>query len=67
MAVSISMMMGRIGSVIGSNFVGLMIDDFCVYTWLLPATLLILGTILSFTIPNISRRGKALENKKEIE
>lgn len=61
MAVSISMMTGRIGSVIGSNFVGLMIKDFCTYTWILPAVLLILGASLAFTIPNISKRGKALK------
>lgn len=65
MAVSISMMTGRIGSVVGSNFVGLMIKDYCSYTWILPAVLLISGACLSFTIPNISKRGKDLE-KKEI-
>lgn len=65
MAVSISMMTGRIGSVVGSNFVGLMIKDFCKYTWILPAVLLMSGAILSFTIPNISKRGKELE-KQEI-
>jgi MFS transporter, VNT family, synaptic vesicle glycoprotein 2 len=61
MAVSISMMTGRIGSVVGSNFVGLMLKDFCVYTWILPAVLLFSGALLAFTIPNISKRGKALK------
>lgn len=59
------MMTGRIGSVVGSNFVGLMIKDFCRYTWILPAVLLTTGALLSFTIPNISKRGKELE-KTEI-
>lgn len=59
------MMTGRIGSVVGSNFVGLMIKDFCRYTWILPAALLTTGALLSFTIPNISKRGKELE-KTEI-
>ncbi|KAG5683088.1 hypothetical protein PVAND_012391 [Polypedilum vanderplanki] len=58
MAVSISMMFGRVGSVFGSNFVGLMIKDFCTYTFILPAVLLISGGLLSFTIPNINKRHK---------
>jgi MFS transporter, VNT family, synaptic vesicle glycoprotein 2 len=57
MAVSISMMTGRLGSIAGSNFVGLSIKNFCTYTWLLPAALLLLGGILCFTIPNVNKRG----------
>ncbi|XP_070506798.1 synaptic vesicle glycoprotein 2B-like [Chironomus tepperi] len=58
MAVSISLMFGRIGSFTGSNFVGLMIKNYCFYTWLLPATLSISGGLLAFTIPNINKRIK---------
>ncbi|CAG9801790.1 unnamed protein product [Chironomus riparius] len=58
MAVSISMMAGRIGSVAGSNFVGVSIKNFCTYTWLLPTILLFSGGLLSFTIPNINKRIK---------
>jgi hypothetical protein len=58
MAVSISMMIGRIGSAVGSNFVGLLIASFCTYTWLVPAFLLITGGLLTFTIPNIGERKK---------
>lgn len=58
MAVSISMMTGRIGSFAGSNITGLMIKDFCTYMWILPAILLFIGACLSFTIPNIGKREK---------
>ncbi|KAG5683062.1 hypothetical protein PVAND_012368 [Polypedilum vanderplanki] len=58
MAVSISMMFGRVGSVVGSNFVGLLIKNFCTYTFILPAVLMITGGILAFTIPNINKRHK---------
>ncbi|KAG5683089.1 hypothetical protein PVAND_012392 [Polypedilum vanderplanki] len=58
MAVSISMMFGRVGSVVGSNFVGLTIENYCTYTFILPAVLLISGGFLAFTIPNINKRHK---------
>lgn len=61
MAVSISMMIGRVGSVAGSNFVGLAIKSFCTYTWILPAVLLISGGFLAFTIPNINKKTKDVE------
>jgi len=56
MAVTISLMFGRIGSFTGSNFVGLMIKNYCFYTWLLPAFLSISGGLLAFTIPDINKR-----------
>ncbi|CAG9802808.1 unnamed protein product [Chironomus riparius] len=58
MAVSISMMIGRIGSVGGSNFLGLLIKNYCTYTWILPAVLLFSGGFLALTIPNIKRAPK---------
>ena len=58
MAVSISMMVGRIGSAVGSNFLGFALDSFCTYTWLLPCVLLISSGLLSFTIPDIGKRRK---------
>lgn len=57
-AISISMMTGRLGSIIGSNIVGLALNNFCKYTWLVPATLLVAGGLLAFTIPNINKRSK---------
>lgn len=53
---SISMMTGRLGSVLGSNFVGLTIESFCFYIWIVPAFLLTVGGLLTFTIPNIGKR-----------
>ncbi|XP_070506859.1 synaptic vesicle glycoprotein 2B-like [Chironomus tepperi] len=58
MAVSLSMMIGRIGSVLGSNFLGLLIKNYCTYTWLLPAVLLFSGGFLAFTIPNVKKLPK---------
>lgn len=58
MAVSISMMTGRLGSVAGSNFVGATIKSFCTYIWVLPAVLTFSGGLLMFTIPNIKKRIK---------
>jgi predicted MFS family arabinose efflux permease len=58
MAVSISMMVGRIGSAVGSNFLGLALDRFCTYTWLLPCILLLSSGLLTFTIPDIGKRRK---------
>ncbi|CAG9802681.1 unnamed protein product [Chironomus riparius] len=58
MAVSISMMVGRIGSAVGSNFLGFALDRFCTYTWLLPCVLLLSSGLLSFTIPDIGKRRK---------
>jgi hypothetical protein len=58
MAVSISMMTGRIGSATGSTFAGLLLKNYCFYTWLLPAFLSITGGLLAFTIPNINKRIK---------
>jgi VNT family MFS transporter (synaptic vesicle glycoprotein 2) len=58
MAVSISMMIGRIGSVAGANFIGLAIKNFCTSTWIVPAVLMISSGFLVFTIPNINKREK---------
>lgn len=59
MAVSLSMMFGRIGSIVGSNVVGLMIKSFCKFMWLIPAVLLLSGSALMFTIPQIKERKKS--------
>jgi MFS transporter, VNT family, synaptic vesicle glycoprotein 2 len=56
MAICISLMIGRLGCVVGSNVIGLMLDQFCQYTFLMPTILLIISGCLAFTIPNISKR-----------
>lgn len=56
MAVCISLMFGRLGSVFGSNLVGLLLDSHCQVTFALSGVTLLLSAILVFYIPNISRR-----------
>ncbi|CRK91005.1 CLUMA_CG004693, isoform A [Clunio marinus] len=58
MALCLALMCGRLGSVIGSNVIGLLLDEYCKYTFLMPAILLASSGLLSFTIPNISKRIK---------
>ncbi|XP_037039784.1 synaptic vesicle glycoprotein 2B-like [Bradysia coprophila] len=56
MALCLSLMFGRIGSVIGSNIIGTLLDNYCDYTFVMPTILLISSGCLAFTIPNISKR-----------
>lgn len=56
MAVCISLMFGRLGCVVGSNVIGLLLDQFCQYTFFMPTILLISSGLLAFTIPHISDR-----------
>ncbi|XP_037044114.1 synaptic vesicle glycoprotein 2B-like [Bradysia coprophila] len=56
MALCLSLMSGRIGSVIGANLIGTMLDNYCDYTFVMPTILLISSGCLAFTIPNISKR-----------
>jgi MFS transporter, VNT family, synaptic vesicle glycoprotein 2 len=58
MAVCISMMFGRLGSVVGSLILGSIIDDYCSYSFIMPIVLLFTSFALGFTIPNISKRYK---------
>lgn len=58
MAICISMMVGRLGSVVGSIVIGLVIDKHCELTFVMPTVLLGICAILAFTIPNISKRVK---------
>lgn len=53
MAVCISLMMGRMGSVVGANIVGIFLDYHCEVTFLTSGISLIACGILSFFIPNI--------------
>jgi hypothetical protein len=58
MAVCFSMMVGRIGSVVGSLVIGTVINNYCKETFLMPTILLLTSGVLAFTIPNISKRIK---------
>lgn len=55
MAICISMMFGRLGSVTGSILIGALIDRHCKETFIMPTVLLFSSLALSFTIPNISK------------
>lgn len=58
MAVCVSMMFGRVGSVVGSVIIGIVINSHCKYTFLMPVILLFTSAVLAFTIPNIGKRIK---------
>lgn len=58
MALSLSLMSGRLGSVMGSNINGILLDSHCDYSFLMPTILLSGSAFLAFTIPNISKRNK---------
>lgn len=58
MAVCFSMMIGRVGSVIGSLLAGALIDGYCNELFIMPVVLLLSSAALAFTIPNIGKRIK---------
>uniref|UniRef100_A0A182W337 Major facilitator superfamily (MFS) profile domain-containing protein n=1 Tax=Anopheles minimus TaxID=112268 RepID=A0A182W337_9DIPT len=65
MAVCISLMFGRLGSVVGANIVGMLLDSQCELTFWISGISLIGCGVLSFFIPNIYKRN-ALEDKFSI-
>ncbi|XP_058465632.1 synaptic vesicle glycoprotein 2B-like isoform X2 [Malaya genurostris] len=56
MAVCISLMFGRLGSVVGANIVGVLLDTHCELSFWISGISLIGCGILSFFIPNIYKR-----------
>ncbi|XP_059609397.1 uncharacterized protein LOC132256844 [Phlebotomus argentipes] len=56
MSVCISLMLGRLGSVFGSNLVATLIEHNCEATFLMSGISLILCGVLSFFIPNVQVR-----------
>lgn len=63
MAINITMMFGRIGSVLGTNIVGLTLDQYCGTTFAVSAAIMIMCGLLSFFIPNIRRIAGRKDNK----
>lgn len=55
MAVCISLMCGRLGSVVGANIVGILLDNYCSATFLMSGISLIVCGVLAFFIPNITK------------
>ncbi|XP_011177278.2 LOW QUALITY PROTEIN: synaptic vesicle glycoprotein 2B-like [Zeugodacus cucurbitae] len=65
MAVCISLMSGRIGSVMGSNILGLLIETHCEIALFSPAVALIIAGALGFLLPSANHqvaKAKDLEN-----
>lgn len=53
MAVCIALMVGRLGSVVGSNMLGILLEQHCELTFGIASVLLIVCGLLTFFIPNI--------------
>ncbi|EDS32608.1 synaptic vesicle protein [Culex quinquefasciatus] len=59
MAVSISLMFGRIGSVFGTNINGLLLDSHCEATFWIASIILLVCGVLSFFVPDIHKKAEA--------
>lgn len=64
MAVCISMMVGRLGSVVGANLLGFLLDSQCELTFAIPGTFLLVCGVLSFFIPGITAGRRPKEEEK---
>lgn len=67
MAINITMMFGRIGSVLGTNIVGLTLDKHCDSTFAVSASIMVLCGIFSFFIPKIRRIDGRRDNKWRVK
>lgn len=56
LAMSISLMFGRLGSLIGGNVAGLLLENYCNSSFAISGVSLLLCGVLSFFIPNIMRK-----------
>ncbi|CAO1319776.1 unnamed protein product [Diamesa serratosioi] len=56
LALSISLMFGRLGSLIGGNVAGLLLENYCNSSFAISGVSLLLCGVLSFFIPNIMRK-----------
>ncbi|XP_045447530.1 synaptic vesicle glycoprotein 2B-like [Melitaea cinxia] len=63
MAISLTMMIGRTGSIVGTNVAGILINTFCTLTFYIFGGALILCGLLSFLLP----RAKIEPKSKEVE
>lgn len=60
MAVSLSIMMGRLGGTLGVNMIALLIENHCQLTFGMSATVCLIGGLLTFAIPNIMKKDASL-------
>lgn len=65
MAINISMMFGRIGSVMGTNVVGFSLDYYCNETFGVSAGIMAACGVLAFFIPKIRRIDGVIKDKKQ--
>ncbi|XP_055586751.1 synaptic vesicle glycoprotein 2B-like [Uranotaenia lowii] len=63
MAVGISLMFGRLGSVFGSNITGFLLDDHCELTYALSGGMLIFCAVLAFFCPKSSKPEQTSQEK----
>lgn len=56
LAMGLSLMMGRLGSLVGGNFAGLMLENHCTSMFVFSGSAMIVCGLLTFLIPNIIRR-----------
>lgn len=56
LAMSISLMFGRLGSLIGVNIAGSLLENHCGATFTISGGVLLLSGVLTFVIPNIMKR-----------
>lgn len=63
MAINLTMMFGRIGSVLGTNVVGFTLDQYCSPTFAVSAIMMIGCAVLAFFIPKIRRIDGRKDNK----
>lgn len=66
MALSISLMFGRLGGVAGSNSVALLLDNYCKLTFYLSGSVLLVIAVLSFFIPNIHKKVSNSDQEKNV-
>ena len=56
LAMSLSLMFGRLGSLVGANVAGYMLERFCGVTFALSGVVLLVSGVLTFFIPNILKK-----------
>jgi MFS family permease len=56
LAMSLTLMFGRLGSLVGGNIVGYFLERFCILTFTMSGAVLLICGILMFFIPNIVKR-----------
>lgn len=56
LAMSLSLMFGRLGSLVGGNVAGILLENYCSWTFTLSGGVMMICGVLTFFIPNIFRK-----------